>query len=347
MAVFYMTLDIGITNAYLLYKMACKDANEKPLMKHGEFREALAVILASGSIAWRSWFFKLLNISNKTTTLKYTVSCKQFTNGQTFAQMVAYCAKDSLTKTNAHFRMTLEANCPVERGGLATLRAKSRVAGHYIYAAQFRTSSKHKVTFLSSAFSCATSPQRYTTRAGHVFDQPVVSEIWYKYYGRVDQFNHVKVGAGKRGWEHMLKTQDKPDLAIVMGLMSMIDANIFLALKYFKPAQWAKTTHQQLREMLAHYLLSKSGHVANQGNAADGYVDDHVMLFREVDKKTTKGKACAVHEYTFPQHNKNNYRSLLYCGRCGEDQGYICVPRKENGATCWNHHVIHGFGPAD
>jgi hypothetical protein len=50
MAVFYMTLDIGITNAYLLYKMACKDANEKPLMKHSEFREALAVILASGVV---------------------------------------------------------------------------------------------------------------------------------------------------------------------------------------------------------------------------------------------------------------------------------------------------------
>jgi hypothetical protein len=81
----------------------------------------------------------------------------------------------------------------------------------------------------------------------------VISEIWYKYYGRVDQFNHVKVGAGKRGWEHMLKTQDHP---LIFGLLSMIDANIYLALKYFKPEQWSDKPHKHMRETMTHFLLS-------------------------------------------------------------------------------------------
>jgi hypothetical protein len=57
--------------------------------------------------SFRSWFFKLLNINSKTTATKYTVSCKQFQTGQTFAQMIGYCAKDKLSKTNNYFRMSL------------------------------------------------------------------------------------------------------------------------------------------------------------------------------------------------------------------------------------------------
>jgi hypothetical protein len=90
-------------------------------------------------------------------------------------------------------KKTLDDLCPKERGGIATLRSKTDDGNHTIYACQFRTSSKNKVTFCTTAFSCAPAPEQYVTRSGRRFDQPVAAKVWYEFYGKVDQFNHVKV----------------------------------------------------------------------------------------------------------------------------------------------------------
>jgi hypothetical protein len=126
------------------------------------------------------------------------------------------------------------------------------------------------------------------------------------------------------------------------------DANIFLAPKYFKPAQWAKTTHQHLREMLVHYLLSKSGHVANQVNAADGYVDDQAMLFRDGEhspRSAKRGELGSRIGY-FKRHGfvdgLAGIGGIRRVGGIGRINGIVDALDGEPCASSWGMCSIHG-----
>ena len=66
---------------------------------------------------------------------------------------------------------------------------------------------------------------------------------------------HCKVGGGKNGWEHHLKVQERPNLPLFSGMMSLIDANIYRTMTYFFPQAHSTTTHIQMRQMLVKALL--------------------------------------------------------------------------------------------
>jgi hypothetical protein len=140
----------------------------------------------------------------------------------------------------------------------------------------------------------------------------------------------------------MLKTQDKPDHPLIFGLLSMIDANIYLALKYFKPEQWSDKTHQHVRETMAQFLLSHAPQTPMVGPAPvqrrSKAIPDHIVMFRDPARKKTKGHHCSVHKLVFPGET-GSFRTLMYCGKCGADAGFFCTPRPGNGGRCWNYHI--------
>ena len=116
-------------------------------------------------------------------------------------------------------------------------------------AVQWRSSSHHKLTLLSTASSSAPAVTPYIRQGGKEIPRPAIVESWYDSYGAVDVFNHCKVGGGKNGWEHHLKVQERPNLPLFSGMMSLIDANIYRTMTYFFPQAHSTTIHIQMCQM--------------------------------------------------------------------------------------------------
>jgi hypothetical protein len=68
MAVFYFVLDVAITNAFILYTMSCKSNGVTRTMSHSQFREELAVQLASGVANIESPIARMFQTTNQVGT---------------------------------------------------------------------------------------------------------------------------------------------------------------------------------------------------------------------------------------------------------------------------------------
>ena len=152
-------------------------------------------------------------------------------------------------------REDLEARCMNEAGAVASAHVNILDDNVVLHAVQWRSSSHHKLTLLSTASSSAPAGTPYIRPCGKEIPRPDIVELWYDSYGAVDAFNHCKVGGGKNGWEHHLKVQERPNLPLFSGMMSLIDANIYRSMAYFFPQAHSKTTHVEMRQMLVKALL--------------------------------------------------------------------------------------------
>ena len=233
---------------------------------------------------------------------------------------------------------SLEARCPEEAGALSGSYITISEGNHppfVLQAVQWRSSSKHKLTLCTTASSSKineANPYVQST-SGRKVPQPQMVLDWYTHFGGVDAFNHTKVGKGKNGWEHHLKVQNKPDFPLFTGMMSMIDANIFNAMKYFFPEAHGDTTHTTMRQMLCFALINNPHYdptqIPNAPPPPPSNVHNQIFL------GNNKRRRCVVCS------RMHNLKSLtdLHCGWCGPDS-FMCRDSPER--QCWSYHVKHG-----
>lgn len=232
----------------------------------------------------------------------------------------------------------LEEMCPAVAGALATLSAiiACQAVGVFtLMAGQWRTSRHHKLTLLSTASSYAPSPTPYLSGPNRrEVPAPVIVLLWYLNFGKVDAFNHTMVAGGSNGWEHMLRLKSKRNFPLFTGLMSMIDANIFIAMKYFFPDENKDLTHAGMRRMLATALINNPLRIPED---APDYVED------------VPDRAC-THEQEFLDSYSNCYicfhtgrgrkGTKLQCKKCD-----VRLCRDSAERQCWTEHLVNGLPP--
>jgi hypothetical protein len=207
--------------------------------------------------------------------------------------------------------------------------------GHIIFAVQWRSSAEHhKLTMLSSAWSCAEA-EPYVTRSGRQVFQPLVVYKWYKSYGKVDQFNHKKVGNGKQGWEHVHKTRNRRNFPLFTGLLSMIDVNAYSATVHFHDV-YKNLTHIEFRKILCEYLI-------NNPYLEQEHQERTALQLRQVEQahipvNANTRSTCVICSRV---HGLARY-SDLYCTKCGINIGRFCRPGRKDDRGCWVYHVERG-----
>ena len=100
-------------------------------------------------------------------------------------------------------REDLEARCMNEAGAIASAHVNILDNDAVLHDVQWRSSSHHKLTLLSTASSCAPAVTPYIRQGGKEIPmklRPAIVESLYDSYGAVNTFNHCKVGGGKNGW---------------------------------------------------------------------------------------------------------------------------------------------------
>lgn len=229
-------------------------------------------------------------------------------------------------------RDELERRCPPQSGGLSAAHARIRAEGNEftLMAAQWRSSSKHKVTFLATTSSHRKADQDYTfTKSGRAVEQTVMGQRWYSSFGKVDSFNHAMVGSGDNGWEHALRVQNKRNFPLFTGTLSMIDTNVFNAMKYFFADDFGDISHVELRSMLA-YVLINNPRIGEE----DAPIPD--PTYAHTIAKSGKRRRCIICKERY------NRRSEVktYCTKCGSAR-HIC-PDSEN-RTCFSDHIRFGL----
>jgi hypothetical protein len=198
--------------------------------------------------------------------------------------------------------------------------------------AQWRSSKHHKLTICATASSLKQAPEPWVSSTGREVPQPEIVDKWYKNYGRVDAYNHLKVGAGKLGWEHRLKAKGRPNFPLFTGLMSMIDANTYSALKHFYNSAYGQMTHTEFREELCKALLHnefRNGDFVTTAPRDCNVQDGHIAA-------TAKNRRTCV--ACIRLHGKRSL-SHLYCQTCGINAGHFCKPNAFHGRDCWELHV--------
>jgi hypothetical protein len=232
----------------------------------------------------------------------------------------------------------LEERCEPVAGALAAAHARIRSPGDQAFtllAGQWRSSSKHKVTFLSTAFSFAPATTPYiSANSQREVPQTVIGEKWYGNYGAVDAFNHTIVGDGESSWIDALTLNNKRNFPMVTGALSIIDAQVFNALKFFYDY---KETHVQFRRELATALINNPyrGDCDDANWVGQPREETHIQLFAP-----TRGR-CVMCSNAGVRSD-----SQLYCSLCGPSFR-LCRDRPEtshrNARTCWSDHIRMGI----
>jgi hypothetical protein len=229
-------------------------------------------------------------------------------------------------------RQRLQRRCEDVAGALAAAWHYVQDVSKYIYAIQWRSSSHHKLTMLVSAGSVARAAKDYIQRSGLRVAQPVVAFLWYTYYGGVDAFNHIKVGKGKEGVEHVMRVHKRPNFPLFTGLLSMIEANMYLAAKHFQPDVFKDMTHQDFRRAVTEMLINNprlEGHNDYRELRSARLRDIHTIAF--YDKPGPHCRICY-------KSRTDRKKTGAYCATCGEDHP-ICAPSRQNEGACWNQHI--------
>ena len=232
-------------------------------------------------------------------------------------------------------REDLEARCMNEAGAVASAHVNILDDNVVLHAVQWRSSSHHKLTLLSTASSSAPAGTPYIRPCGKEIPRPDIVELWYDSYGAVDAFNHCKVGGGKNGWEHHLKVQERPNLPLFSGMMSLIDANIYRSMAYFFPQAHSKTTHVEMRQMLVKALLMNPLTVVLPEKRTFSQSTEHRPAFFGHDKR----KRCVM--CSRKGLERETSLSDMYCTYCGVDAGTFC--RHSSGRKCWEEHINNGI----
>ena len=222
-----------------------------------------------------------------------------------------------------------------EAGAIASAHVNILDNDAVLYAVQWRSSSHHKLTLLSTASSCAPAVTPHIRQSGKEIPRPAIVESWYDSYGAVDAFNHCKVGGGKNGWEHHLKDHERPNLPLFSGMMSLIDANIYRTMTYFFPQAHSTTTHIQMRQMLAKALLMNPLTIVLPERIKLSQSTEHRPAFLGHDKR----KRCVM--CSRKGLERETSLSDMYCTYCGVDTGTFC--RHSSGRNCWEEHINNGI----
>lgn len=240
-----------------------------------------------------------------------------------------------IVKTNHknYPRNELEEQCPQVGGGLSAAHAsiESDAGPFTLLAGQWRSTSHHKVTFLATCFSFAMAANKFIfTKSRREVDQPVMAEQWYKNYGKVDAFNHTMVGDGDQGWDSALELKDRRNFPLFTGLLSLIDANMFIAMKHFYDY---KGTHVDFRRELTNVLLFNPLRIDADDVSFEGPNErhnDHKQMY-----SNRKGR-CVI----CSRLRNERSETKLYCSICGPESK-LC--RDSPLRTCWSDHIRYGI----
>lgn len=157
-----------------------------------------------------------------------------------------------------------------------------------------------------------------------------MAEQWYDNYGKVDAFNHTMVGDGGQGWESALELREKRNFPLFTGLLSLIDTNIFIAMKHFYDYQG---THIDFRRELTNVLLNNPLRIDADDVSYQPPENrtDHKRAYAGNNKRSK----CVVCSRVNGVKGNDIPLSDLYCLKCGPEK--MC--RDSSKRNCWEWHV--------
>lgn len=238
---------------------------------------------------------------------------------------------------------TAHKNYPRERldricanAGPSSVAAASHTTddGLKVIAIQWQQNRHHKVTYCGTAGSARIVDEPFVSSTGKHYEQPEIAQKYQRNFGKVDQFNHRKVGKGKNGFEHVLKTTNRPNFPLFTGILSMIMTNMFLAALYFFPTVFSDMSRNDFLAKMAHVLINNM-YLRDDADVRASRKRARLQLHHSLGfrVKKTNCKVCYVPGVNGGRPTKKS--TLGYCTKCDIA---VCTPTSANGATCWNRH---------